>query len=386
MATTTAPEQAAQGIEQVLALSLELAGTDWKLAFSPGLGQQPRLRVIAARDLSAVQREVAAAKARFNLPAGTRVVSCYEAGRDGFWLHRALVSMGIENKVVDSASIEVSRRQRRAKTDRLDAGALVGLLLRYIGGEKRALRVVRVPPAEEEDRRQLHRELMTAKRDRTAVTNRIKSILYAHGIRLTNLDGLPALLRTLRMWNGELLPEQARARIARDWEELEQLEAKIRLLQSERGKRLRTGEDAGAECARKLMQLCGIGASSAWLFAREFFGWREFKNRRQVGGLAELAPTPYQSGTSRREQGICKAGNRWIRATVIEVAWGWLRYQPNSELSRWYERRFAHGGPRVRKIGIVALARRLLVELWKYLETGTPPAGAKLKTMRPRTA
>ncbi|MBW3628052.1 MAG: transposase [Gemmatimonadetes bacterium] len=145
-------------------------------------------------------------------------------------------------------------------------------------------------------------------------------------------------------------------------------------------------EPPGTECARKLLQLGAIGPNAAWLFALEFFSWREFKNRRQVGGLAGLTPTPYQSGDDAREQGIGKAGNRWVRALSIEIAWGWLRYQPDSELSRWYERRFGHGSKRLRKIGIVALARRLLIELWKYLETGTPPAGAKLKNDAPRAA
>jgi len=133
------------------------------------------------------------------------------------------------------------------------------------------------------------------------------------------------------------------------------------------------------ECARRLIRLRAIGENAGWLFAMEFFAWREFKNRRQVGGLSGFAPTPYQSGTDSREQGMSKAGNRWIRGLAVEIAWGWLRYQPESELSRWYQRRFAHGSSRVRRIGIVALARKLLIELWKYLQTGTPPAGALLK-------
>ncbi len=368
--------------EPVLCVAFELGASEWKMAFSTGLGQSPRHRVIVARDLAKVQEEIVRAKARFGLPADAPVASCYEAGRDGFWLHRALVAMGVENLVVDSASIEVSRRGRRPKTDRLDAGKLVGMLLRYMAGDRRVWSVVRVPTPEEEDRRHLHRELMTARRDRTRLTNRIKGLLFGQGIRLTKLTELPRLLGTLRLWDGKLLPRMLKARIEREWAQVELLTEKIRQLKIERRRLLRTAEDAGTECARKLLRVGGIGANAAWLFALEFFSWREFKNRRQVGALAGLTPTPYQSGDEARDQGICKAGNRWIRALAIEIAWGWLRYQPQSELSQWYQRRFGHGSSRMRKIGIVALARKLLIELWKYLETGIPPAGARLKKGR----
>jgi transposase len=167
---------------------------------------------------------------------------------------------------------------------------------------------------------------------------------------------------------------------------VELLTGTIRELGAERRKLLRKAEDAGTECARKLLRVGAIGENAAWLFALEFYSWRQFRNRRQIGALAGLTPTPYQSGDDSREQGICKAGNRWIRSIAIEIAWGWLRYQPQSELSLWYERRFGHGSARLRKIGIVALARKILVELWKYLETGMPPAGAVLKPVAVRTS
>ncbi|HYH79783.1 MAG TPA: IS110 family transposase [Longimicrobium sp.] len=360
-------------------MGLELGATEWKMAFSPGLGQQPRHRVVAAGDLEAVKKEIEAAKARFGLPRDVRVVSCYEAGRDGFWIHRALVHMGIENEVVDSASIEVSRQSRRAKTDRLDAAKLVNQLLRYTFGDRRALKVVRVPTEEEEDRRHLHRELKTVKGARTALTNRIKGLLATVGVRLTVIEELPRVFDRLRQWDGSGLPKWLKARVWRDWQEREQLQQRIAELEKQRKELLRDAEDEGTECARKLIQLRGIGVNAAWLYALEFFAWREFKNRRQIGGLAGLTPTPWQSGADRREQGICKAGNRWMRSLAIEIAWGWLRYQPESELSRWYRERYGSGSPRLRKIGIVALARKLLIELWKYLQTGTPPAGAVLK-------
>jgi transposase len=387
MGTTTASGNAAGGATLVLAMSLELGASEWKMAFSPGLGQQARHRVVAAGDLEAVKKEIAAAKARFRLPADVQVVSCYEAGRDGFWIHRALEMLGVKNHVVDSAAIEVNRRARRAKTDRLDAAKLVNMLLRYLSGETHVWKVVRVPTEEEEDRRHLHRELKTVKQARTAVTNRIKGLLATVGVRLGEIAELPRVLEKLRLWNGDSVPKWLKARVERDWQEREQLQERIAELEKQRRELLRKGKDSGSECARKLHELRGMGPNASWLYALEFFAWREFKNRRQIGGLAGLAPTPWQSGTERREQGICKAGNRWMRSLAIEIAWGWLRYQPDSDLSRWYQERFGRGSTRLRKIGIVALARKLLIELWKYLETGTPPAGAVLKKQaQPRAA
>ncbi|HEX8272869.1 MAG TPA: IS110 family transposase [Longimicrobiaceae bacterium] len=351
------------------------------MAFSVGLGQQPRYRSVAARDLAAVRKEIAAAKARFGLSAQARVVSCYEAGRDGFWLDRALKAMGVENLVVDSASIEVNRRARRAKTDRLDGGKLLGLLLRWLAGEEKAWSVVRVPTPEEEDRRHLHREWKTSKRDLTRLTNRIKGLLFGQGIHLSSLKGLPQQLGRLRLWDGGALPVRLRERLERDWEQVQRLRQRLGQLRAERRKLLQTGEDAASRCARKLAELSAIGETGAWAYAVEFFGWRKFDNRRQVGALAGLTPTPYQSGSTGREQGICKAGNRWIRGLVVETAWAWLRYQPQSELSLWYQRRFGSGSARVRKIGIVALARKLLIALWKYVESDTLPAGAVRKAL-----
>ena len=377
MRTTTAPEQTTAREAQYLAVSFELSATEWKLAFSPGMAQQPRHRVVAAGDLAAVKKEIAAAKVRFKLAADARVVSCYEAGRDGFWLHRALQMLGVENQVVDSAAIEVSRRSRRAKTDRLDAAKLLNLLLRWLSGERWALKIVRVPTEEEEDRRHLHRELKTVKGARTAVTSRIKGLLATVGVRVKEIADLPRVLERARLWNGESLPKWLKARLERDWREREQLQQRIAELEKQRRELLRKGKDSGSECARQLYQLRGMGPNASWLYALEFFAWRAFRNRRQIGALAGLTPTPHQSGAERRELGICKAGNRWMRSLAIEIAWGWLRYQPDSELSRWYQERFGQGSTRLRKIGIVALARKLLIELWKYLQTGTPPAGAR---------
>jgi transposase len=376
MNTTATPTQC---VTPALCISIETGVSEWKLFMSTGLGQHPRERTVPARSLDRLAEEVARAKQHFGLAPDAPVSSCYEAGRDGFWMHRALVAMGIDNRVLDSSSIEVKRQKRRAKTDRVDGASLLRMLWRYHNGEEKVFSIVRVPSVEDEDRRQLHRELISTQRDRGRLTSRIKSLLFAEGIYLTDLRELPAQLPRLRLWNGEALPERLVKRIEREWQKVVQLSAQISELVKERRRLLKEAKDEATECARKLMRLRAIGENAGWLFAMEFFAWREFKNRREVGGLAGLAPTPYQSGTDSREQGMSKAGNRWIRALAVEIAWGWLRYQPESELSRWYQRRFAHGSSRVRRIGIVALARKLLIELWKYLQTGTAPAGALLK-------
>ena len=368
-----------QSVTPALCMSIETGVSEWKLFMSTGLGQHPRERTVPARNLERLAEEIARAKKHFGLAPDALVSSCYEAGRDGFWMHRALVAMGIDNQMLDSSSIEVKRQKRRAKTDRVDGASLLRMLWRYHNGETKVFSIVRVPSVEEEDARELGRELITAKRDCGRVTSRIKSLLFKEGIHLTSLRDLPAELPRLRLWNGESLPKGLVERIGREWQKVIQLTEQIKAIEKERRRLLKEGKDKGAECARKLIRLRAIGENAGWLFAMEFFAWREFKNRRQVGGLSGFAPTPYQSGNDSREQGMSKAGNRWIRGLAVEIAWGWLRYQPESELSRWYQRRFAHGSSRVRRIGIVALARKLLIELWKYLQTGTPPAGALLK-------
>jgi transposase len=379
--TTTAATRAVEytALVPVLHLAFELGQTRWKLGFTTGLGQRPRERTIAARDLGKVAEEIGRAKERFGLAPDAPVVSCYEAGRDGFWLHRYLVAQGIASHVVDSASIEVNRRRRRAKSDRLDVGKLLFQLVRYRAGERKVWSVVHVPTEAAEDGRQAHRELLTLKRDRARVTNRIKGLLANQGVVVEVTGDFPELVAQVRRWDGSPLPAGLHARLEREWAKVTLLTDQIHVLEAERQAALRTSADPGVERVRQLLRLRGIGTNSAWLYVVEFFGWRAFRNRREVGALAGLTPTPYQSGEASREQGIGKAGNRYIRAMAIEIAWGWLRFQPASELSRWYEARFGQGSSRVRRIGIVALARRLLVELWRYLETGAVPAGAVLK-------
>ncbi|TET82115.1 MAG: IS110 family transposase [Anaerolineales bacterium] len=362
-----------------LYLAFELGNEKWKLGFTIGLGQRPRERTIDAGDLPALQAEIRLAKKRFGLPQTARVLSCYEAGRDGFWLHRYLLARGVENLVVDASSIEVPRRAKRAKTDRLDLGKLLTMLIRFDCGEKKVWSVVHVPSLEAEDKRHLHRELATLKTDRTRHINRIKGLLVGQGVRIPVKADFLERLESIRLWNGSPLPAGLRSRLEREYACLQFVAQQIKELEAERKELIRTSTDPSVEKVRQLLRLRGIGDNSAWLYVMEFFGWRSFRNRREVGALAGLTPTPHQSGDESREQGISKAGNRPVRAMAIEIAWGWLRHQPHSDLSRWFQQRFGHGSKRMRKIGIVALARKLLVALWRYLEYGEIPAGAQLK-------
>lgn len=363
---------------QKLYLAIELSKNEWKLGFTIGFGQTARLRSLAGRDLAGVMQEIRLARERFGLGPESVVLSCYEAGRDGFYLDRYLQRQGVKNLVVDSASIEVNRRFRRAKTDHLDVGKLLTMLMRYDGGERKVWSVVHVPSVEEEDRRQLHRELLALKRDRTHHINRIKGLLSSQGVVLEVKSDFLISLERVRLWNGSPVPAGLRTLLEREYQRLELVRQQVHELEAQRREAIRNSNDPAMEQVRMLLRLKGIGVNTAWLDVMEFFAWRGFHNRREVGALAGLTPTPYQSGENTREQGISKAGNRPIRALAIEIAWSWLRYQPNSQLSQWYQRRFAKGSSRIRRIGIVALARKLLIALWRYLETGIPPEGACL--------
>lgn len=365
--------------ERSLYLAFELGNSEWKLGFSIGLGQAARQRKVQAGDLVGLETEIRRAKERFKLVETARVVSCYEAGRDGFWLHRYLVNQGVDNRVVDSASIEVNRRAKRAKTDSLDVQKLLMMLIRSDHGEEKVWSVVHVPSVEAEDSRHLHRQLSTFKADRTRHSNRIKGMLVGQGVRLPVEADFLKRIEQVRLWDGGALLPGLQARLKREFAGYQFVTQQVQELEAERRQLLRNSTEPSVEQVRRLLQLRGLGENSAWLFVMEFFGWREFRTRRQVGGLAGLTPTPYQSSEQSREQGIDKAGNSPIRSMAIEIAWGWLRHQPESELSQWFQRRFGQGSKRLRKIGIVALARKLLIALWRYLAYGEMPAGAQLK-------
>ena len=385
--TATASTTQITTLTPVLMLALELGEEKWKIGFSSAYGQVPLIRNMASRYTKSLLSNIAWAKKKLGLPTDVRVVSCYEAGREGFWLHRFLVAHGVESLVVDSASIEVPQKRRRAKTDRLDLGGLCDLLARHLAGSAKPVwSVVRVPTRAEEDRRHLHRELKTSKHDRTRVSNRIKSLLANNGLTLSSWKKVGDQLKRLRLWDGSELPLSLRNRLERYATDYGYYTARIRELESERRLLLSAevrhpgSQDAAIATAAQLYTLRGVGINTAWLYSMEFFSWRTFRNGKEVGSLSGLTPTPKDSGKRYREQGIGKDGSRHIRGSAIELAWGWLRFQPESELSKWYERRFGSGSKRVRKIGIVALARKLLIALWRYLETGTVPEGALLKT------
>ena len=365
---------------EVLYFAFELSRKKWKLGFSDGKGLQVRQVSIDARDFGGLRSEIEKAKRRFGLEETARVRSCYEAGREGFWLHRALEQMGIENMVVDASSIEVNRRQRRAKTDRMDVQKLVRQLVRYCRGEGNVWSVVRVPSAEAEDGRQLHRGLEVLKEERQQHRVRIQSLLFTQSIDVKVGPKFLEKLERMRCWNEDPIPAQLKQRIQDEYDRLQLVEAQIREVKQRRAEQLKARQNQVAvEKVRRLQQLMGIGMGSSWLFVMELFGWRQFQNRRQLAGAVGLSPTPYNSGDSAREQGISRSGNWRIRKLLIEIAWAWLRFQPNSKLSRWYNQRFAQGGKRMRRIGIVAMARRLVIDLWRYLEFGVVPEGARLK-------
>lgn len=366
-----------------LYLAFDLGGNGWKLAFATGPAEPPRLRTLGARDLPALLQEIAKAKQRLGLPEDAPVVTCYEAGRDGFWLDRYLAAQGILNVVVDPASIEVPRRGRRRKTDRLDAAKLVSMLIRWHHGEQHVWRVVQVPRVEDEDRRQLHRDLLEMKAERTQHSNRIKGLLAGCGLTVPKMDAhFPEVLAELRTWDGQPVSAGLQQRLHREHARWCFVDRQIKDLEQERFRKLRTAAEEPLPKVRKLLHLRGIGINSAWLYVMEFFGWRRIKNRKQLAALAGLTPTPYASGNSAQEQGISKAGNRRMRSMAVEIAWCWLQYQPQSELSQWFRKRFGSGHSRQRRIGVVAVARKLLVALWRYLETDVVPAGAALATRK----
>ena len=374
----------------ILFLSLELSKKKWLLTF--GAFGKSRRREIDAGDIKQLKSEIAFTRKHFELPDNALVVCCYEAGRDGFWIHRMLTQLGIQNFVVDSSSIEVNRRKRRTKNDKIDGSSLLRMLIRYHGGEKEVWSVVRVPDEEAEDARRPHREIERLKKERNAQSVRIEALLALQGVHIpVRRDFCEKLKETLRP-DGKPLPEHLKGEVVRQYKRIELADEQLAELEAMHKKELEAVEarmtqkipakkpqEKWLEQIIKLSQLKGIG-KSARVLVKEFFGWRDFKNGRQVGALAGLTGTPYSSGNSQREQGISKAGNRRVRALMVELAWLWLRYQPESKISFWYHQNFGPSSKRSRRVGIVAVARKLLVALWRYLERGEIPEGADLKS------
>ena len=374
MIATTRPETSVS--EPTLYVAFELGKKDWKLAMTSGFGVEPWLRTVASSDLGAVERVLREGRLRLGLPAPPPVVSCYEAGRDGFWIHRALLGLGVANRVVDSASIEVNRRARRAKTDRLDALKLVRMLVRVCGGERGVWSEVRVPTVAAEAARQVSRERTALTQDQTRLVNQIRGWLATWGATLPSRRR-GAWWTTVRDWAGAALPAEVPARLARADARLQGLAAQVAELEALQQTAVTTAAPSAA-ARRQLVQLKGVATTSASILLDEGLLWRAFRNRRQIGALLGFAPTPYDSGESQREPGISGAGNARLQAVSIQLAWNWVRWPPHSALTQWYRVHFGKG-KRARRLGIVAVARKLVIALWRYVTQGVVPTGAIVK-------
>jgi transposase len=359
-----------------LHIAFELSAKKWLLASSDG-GVRIRTKSLEPGDGFALAEEIGAARKHFRLPVEAKVVSCYEAGRDGFWVHRWVTQYGVENVVIDASSLKVDRKARRSKSDGIDVRQMLADLVRYHRGEEKVFRVVRIPPEEIEDKRRVEREIERLQKERTQHRARIRSLLATQGIRLRGKFLAP---EELVDWEGKPFGPKLKEEIAREMERLSLLEQQMQSIERQRKEEIKVGQGAEVQKVRKLSSLRGIGGSSASMLVFEFFAWRDFHNRREVGGAAGLGGTPYNSGCMVREQGISKAGNSRIRTRMVELAWLWLQYQPNSKLSCWFHARFARGGSRQRRTGIVAVARRLLIDLWHLVEHGVVPEGAVFKS------
>jgi transposase len=361
-------------------VSMELSQSKWLItSLSPGAGERMSKHLVAAGDLEALFELFAnlQAKALGRTGQTYRIIVIQEAGLDGFWIHRALETRGIESHVVDPASIATSRRKKRAKTDRIDGEALVRALLAYKRGEPRVCSMVRPPSPEAEDRRRLMRERKALVAERVRHTNRIKGLLFAQGIK--DYEPLRRNRRTrlaaLCTGDGRPLPAHLTAQIVRELDRLELLLAQLKAVDAERDALLREEQAHAKGPAKLLLKLKGIGPEFAAILWSEGF-FRHYDNRRQLAAYAGLAPTPWQSGQVDREQGVSKAGNPRLRTALVQMSWLWLRHQPQSALARWFEARVARNGGRLRKPTLVALARKLLIALWKYVSAGVVIEGA----------
>jgi transposase len=363
---------------------LELSRSTWLItSLSPGGGEKMSKHSVRGGDIAGLLERFTQLreKARARTGKSFAIIVIQEAGLDGFWIHRVLQRKEIESHVVDPASIATSRRCRRAKTDRLDGEALVRALLAYKRGEPRVCAMVKVPTPEEEDRRRICRERKVLIAERVKHVNRIKGLLFSQGT--SDYEPLRRDRRTRleELWTGDgrLLPGHLKAQICRELDRLELLLDHIKAVEVERDALFAVEETTTPAPAAMLLKIKGIGPEFAAILWSEGL-FRHFDNRRQVAAYAGLAPTPWQSGSVDREQGVSKAGNPRLRTTLIQLAWLWVRHQPQSALALWFEERVKRNGGRLRKTTIVALARKLLVALWKYVTAGVVTEGAAMKT------
>lgn len=379
----TAENHVVAGDLNAIFISLELSRSSWLVtSLSPGAGEKMSRHSVEAGDIAALLERftILRSRARLRTQRDYSIVTIQEAGLDGFWIHRALVTQGVESHVVDAASIATSRRKRRVKTDRVDGESLVRTLLAYKRGEPRVCAMVRVPSPEDEDRRRIGRERKILMSERIQHSNRIRGLLFSQGIteyqptgrgRRTQLD-------TLTTGDGRPLPDHMKRQIVRELDRLEQILAQLKAIDAERDAMLAADGEQATSVVRMLTSVVGVGPEFASVLWSEGL-FRHFDNRRQVAAYAGLAPTPWQSGSVSREQGVSKSGNGRLRSTLIQLAWLWIRHQPGSELTRWFRDRVERNGGRMKKTMIVALARKLLVALWKFATAGVVIEGATVR-------
>jgi transposase len=371
-------------VKAALTVGLELAVKAWKLALTDGRRANPAIHAVNAAQpmprIDEVLQCIDAAKKKWGLPADYPVVVIYEAGQDGFWIARALQQRGVEVKVVDAASVPVSRQAKRAKTDRLDAILLVNALGAWLRGERGQLRIVQVPTPEAEARRHLTRERGELQKEIGQHRDRTRKLLRTLGCwdELEGDVGRKLASGQMHCADGSPLPQELRDRLVHECERLHLAQQQFTRLEKTLLQQL---PQPVREMIAALAQLRGVGPVGAMRLVLELL-WRDFRNRRQVGACVGLVAQPYDSGDSRSDQGISKQGNRRVRSLLVEMAWMWLRYQPDSAISRWFAQRTAVPGPnkRGKRIAIVAVARRLVIALWRYVKDGVMPEGAQLKS------
>ena len=372
--------------DSTLVVAMELSGKSWQLgAVVPGVSRRPK-RGLKVGDMDELLRVLERWKAEAAKAGRTiaRVVVAYEAGRDGFWIARDLVERGIEVQVMQPASIPVERKGRRAKTDRIDLDMLLRTLLAWLRGEPRVCAMVRVPSEEEEDARRPGRERHKLTRERVSIENQIQSLLWLHGIYgfRARLKKAKEKLEALRMRSGASLPRETMAQLRRLMIRQRLLSEQLAEIDAAREAELAAAAKApdperGQRMIRLLVAICGVGLETATQLVREVL-CRPFRDRRAVAAFVGLTGTPFQSGGMEREQGVSKSGDKRVRGLMMQLAWRWLKFQSDSALSRWYVERVGDAKGRIRKIMAVALARKLLVALWRYVQDGVIPEGARL--------
>ena len=374
--------------ENTIRIAIELSVSSWLVAARLPGAEKSRLHRIEGGDTTALLALIvelrSRASAKLDRAVDVRAVDvacCFEAGRDGFWLHRLLTAHGIAAYVLEPTSILVNRRARRAKTDRLDAEGMLRVLAAWLGGDRQVCSMVRVPTPEDEDAKRPHREREHLVQERLRIENRIEALLFTQGIR-----GRPSLrswerdIAKLRTGDGRALPSLMQAELNRLRRRLMLVTELIREMEAERAEALAaTTDDAVTQKITALQRIRGIGANFSAVLVHEVL-YRSFANRRQLASYVGIAPMPYQSGGMDRDRSISRAGNPRARTTLIQLAWLWLRYQPGSALATWFRERVGTLQGRTRRIAIVAMARKLLIALWRYVETGVMPDGVEIRT------